>query len=102
MVAESGDVDSILFSSLVDRQIIINLVGFSIDEDFDLFSGKGSEGGKDILNYFKFGQHVLVAIFLIEIIIKNIEFVYDSKYHRLFSNRLFSIFLPNESLRRNL
>jgi hypothetical protein len=66
MVAESGNLDAILFGSLKDGEIIIDLVGFIVDEDFYLL---GREEGKrriKLSQYWKLGQHDLKVIIYID------------------------------------
>lgn len=64
MVAESGYFDTILFGRLVNGEIIIDLVGFAVDEDFDFFGREGGEWGKDVLDEFKFWKHGNLLLFL--------------------------------------
>ena len=60
----------------------------------------GANGAKIFWTSLSLDNMILVAIFLIEIIIKNIEFVYDLKYHHIFSNQFFLIFLSNQPFRQ--
>ena len=38
MIAKSGNFNVVFFGSLEDREIVIDLIGFVVDEDFDFFS----------------------------------------------------------------
>lgn len=55
MIAKSWDFDSILFGSLVDWEVIIDLVRFSVDEDLNFLGWKRSKRSEKTLNCFKFG-----------------------------------------------
>jgi hypothetical protein len=46
VVAEAGDLDAVLLSGLEDGEVVLYLVGFVVDEDFDLFGGEGGVGAE--------------------------------------------------------
>lgn len=51
MIAESGYFDAILLGGLEDGEVIIDLVGFIIDEDLNLLGGEGTERAKATLQF---------------------------------------------------
>ena len=64
MITESGDLDTILFGCLINREVMIDLKWFTVDEDFYFFGGEGCKRSKDVLDEFKFGQHLILLMFL--------------------------------------
>ena len=46
MVAESGNLDVVLFGSLEDGEVVIDLIGFVVDKDLYFFGGEGGEGSE--------------------------------------------------------
>jgi hypothetical protein len=44
MIAEAWNLNAVLFSGLKDGKVTLHLIGFVVDEDFNLFRGEGRVG----------------------------------------------------------
>lgn len=62
MVAEARDVDAIFFGGLEDGEVVVDLVGFVIDEYLYLFSGEGRVGAEQRVEGGQSQQHQSILI----------------------------------------
>lgn len=60
MVAEAGDLDAVFFGGLEDGEVVIDLVGFVVDEDFDLL-GREEPGGQAAAQQLAEHQYLLLG-----------------------------------------